>query len=205
MRSIFAAATLVLSAAPALAQTPPESMEVCAARISPLGGIGRAGVVRFTGAISGESVCATFANVAIDSFTARVGESPTNDALVTAALTGGGSVTLPLPGAELNDAGPYVVAPGGGFPTPADTARARRVVLAYAGQRVLVIATSPVQLVDLTRILRDHPDLFEADAVERAIVIASGPAAAISLRAVDGTVGAPTVSTARILSLIKRG
>jgi hypothetical protein len=78
-------------------------------------------------------------------------------------------------------------------------------VLAYAGQRVLVIGTSPVALVDLARALRAQSSLFGTDAVERAIVLASGPNAALSLHTADGVFGAPAVSTLKVLLLIKRG
>ncbi len=76
-------------------------------------------------------------------------------------------------------------------------------MLAYAGQRLLVIGTSPVALVDLARALRDQPDLFGADAVERAVVLAGGTDASLLLRGADGTLGA-LAPTARYLVLIKR-
>ena len=198
-------------AAPALAQTaaPPAPMpsasSACVASQTSLGGIGRAIRVPFTGAIFGAHVCATVANLAFDGFTARIADAPSGDAVVTAALTGGGDVTVPLEGATVTGAGPYVVAPGGVLPSFAgNSAEVPRVVLAYAGQRVLVIATTPVALVDLARALRDHPGLFDADAIERAVVIASGPDAALSLRT-DGALQQPNVTTPRMLLLIKRG
>jgi hypothetical protein len=118
----------------------------------------------------------------------------------------GGDVTLPLEGATVTGIGPYVVAPGGAFPSfGGDTVEAPRVVLAYAGQRVLVIGTTAVALVDLARILRTEPDLFGADAVERAVILASGPNAAIALRSADGLFGAIPMSAPRVLLLIKRG
>jgi hypothetical protein len=177
----------------------------CAPRETLLGGIGRASVVSFTGPVFGAPVCATVANLAFDGFTARIADAPAPDALVTAALTGGGSLSIPLEGATLAAAGPWVVAPGGTFPDfGGDTAEAPRVVLAYAGQRVLLIATTPVALVDLAKELRTHPDRFGADAIERAVVIASGPSAALSLRGDAGLVGAPAVQTPKVLLLVKR-
>jgi hypothetical protein len=205
MRLATAAALVLLLATPALAQSaPPEA--ACAPRQTGLGGIGRASVVAFTGPVFGGRVCATVANLANDAFTARVAGAASADALVTAALTGGGAVPLALDGVDVADAGPYVIAPGGAIPDfGGDTAEAPRVVLAYAGQRVLVIATTPVALVDLAKELRTHPDRFGADAVERAVILASGPGAALSLRGEDGVVGAPSVTTPRMLLLIKRG
>ncbi|GAC1615602.1 MAG: hypothetical protein NVS4B13_09860 [Candidatus Elarobacter sp.] len=106
----------------------------------------------------------------------------------------------------LSGAGPYVIAPGGVLPSfGGDTAEAPRVVVAYAGQRVLVIGTTPVALLDLARALRDHPGLFDADAIERAVVIASGPGAALSLNTAGGTLGATTVTTPQMLVFTKRG
>jgi hypothetical protein len=170
-----------------------------------LGGIGRAGVVAFTGPISGAPACATFANVASDGFDARVGDAAASDALVAATTGTGGEVTVPLRDTALSGVGPYVVAPGGGFPpSNGDVGEASRIVLAFAGPRVLLIATTPVELVDLTRVLRDRPDLFGADAVERAVVIATGPQAALSLRTDSGTIGAPAVVAPSVLSLVKR-
>lgn len=211
----FAALVLPL-AAPAAGQTPtptpsPSSDAPCTARQGALGALGRAMVVAFTGPVYGTHVCATVANLAIDGFTARIVGTPADTAagdgtVVTAALTGGGAVTLPLDGATLTGAGPYVVAPGGVFPDfDGSSAEAPRVVFAYAGQRVLVIATTAVALIDLTRELRDHPGLFDADAIERAVVIASGPDAALSIRTPAGTLGAAAVTTPQVLVLIKRG
>ena len=106
----------------------------------------------------------------------------------------------------MTGAGPYVVAPGGAFPSfGGDTAELPRVVLAYSGQRTFLIATTPVALVDLAKELRAQPGAFGADAFERAVIIASGPNAALSLRTADGTVGAPSVTTPRVLLLMKRG
>ena len=206
MRLVIAAALVSLLAAPAGAQTVPSPAPSCAAREANLGGVGRASVVSFTGPVFGAPVCATVANLAIDGFSARVAEAPPSDALVTAALgNGGGDVTLPLEGVTLTGVGPYVVAPGGlinGF--GADTSEAPRVVLAYAGERVLVIGTSAVALLDLARILRTQPALFGTDAVERAVLLASGPGAAISLNTADGVFGATAVKTPRMLVFIKR-
>jgi|GEM_PF-3496362 len=187
----------------ALAQSPPPF--ACEPREANLGGIGRAGVVAFTGPIFGERVCATFANLSIDAFSARLAAAPADDALVAAAVGGGGQLTLALEGATLEGVGPYVIAPGGAFPSfGGDTSEAPRVVLAYAGQRVLVIATTAVALVDLARILRSEPDLFGADAVERAVLLAGGPGASLALNTASGRIGTPP-TTARVLLLIKRG
>ena len=86
----------------------------------------------------------------------------------------------------------------------ADTAELPRVVLAYSGQRTFIIATTPVALVDLAKELRTQPGAFGADAFERAVILASGPNAALSLRTADGMVGT-SVTTPRVLVLIKRG
>ena len=170
-----------------------------------LGGVGRAGVVAFTAAISRAPVCAVFANIAFDGFDAHLGDAPAPDALISAAIGPGGDVTVSLPGATLSGVGPYVVAPGGKFPdSGGDITQAPRVVLAFAGQRVLLIGTTALELVDLTRVLRDRPDLFGADAVERAVVIASGPNATLSLRTDDGVIGAASIATPSLLSLVKR-
>jgi hypothetical protein len=201
------AALLFRSPSSAVRAQPAASPTSCTSREANLGGIGRASVVAFTGPVFGAPVCATVANLAIDGFSARVADAPPSDALVTAGLgSGGGDVTLPLGDITLTGVGPYVVAPGGvvnGF--GGDTAEAPRVVLAYAGQRVLVIGTSPVALLDLARILRTQPALFGSDAVERAVLLASGPSAAISLNTSDGIFGAASVGTPRTLVFIKRG
>ena len=214
MRSVIAAAVLALSLiGPAFAQTPgpgagsPASAgsAPCEARETTLGGIGRVTVFTFTGPVFGGRVCATVVNLGSDQFIARVAAAPSDDALVTAALTGGGDVTAPLGDVAVTGAGPYVVAPGGAFPSfGSDTAELPRVVLAYSGQRTFLIATTPVALVDLAKELRSQPGAFGADAFERAVILASGPNAALSLRTADGTVGAP-VATPRVLLLIKRG
>jgi hypothetical protein len=213
MRSRHAAALVlaVLAILPCSPRTagaqPAASPPPCAPRAANLGGIGRASVVAFTGPVFGAPVCATVANLAFDGFSARVTDAPPGDALVTAALgSGGGDVTLPLGDLTLTGVGPYVVAPGGvvnGF--GGDTSEAQRVVLAYAGQRVLVIGTSPVALLDLARILRTQPALFGSDAVERAVLLASGPAATVSLSTSDGLFGVVPTGTPRTLVFIKRG
>ena len=178
---------------------------VCDSRESNLGGIGRVTVFAFTGPVFGGRVCATVANLASDLITARVADAASDDALVTASLTGGGDVTAPLGNASVTGAGPYVIAPGGVIPAfGADTAELPRVVLAYAGQRTFLIATTPIALVDLAKELRTQPGAFGADAFERAVILASGPAAALSLRTADGTVGT-NVGTPRVLLIIKRG
>ena len=115
----------------------------CVPHEANLGGIGRVTVFAFTGPVFGGRVCATVANLGSDQFTARVADAQSAiDALVTAALTGGGDVSAPLGDASVTGAGPYVIAPGGVIPAfGADTAEQPRVVLAYAGQRTLLIAT----------------------------------------------------------------
>ncbi|HEY0394959.1 MAG TPA: hypothetical protein VGD01_10750 [Candidatus Elarobacter sp.] len=209
------ASTTVVLAPPARAQPAPApgvaspaaaASGRCEPREANLGGVGRASVVAFTGPVLGAPVCATVANLSFDGFTARVASAAAPDALVVAALSGGGTVALALEGASLGDAGPYVVAPGGVIPSfGGDISEAPRVVLAYAGQRVLVIGTTPVALVDLARVLRAQSSLFGADAVERAVLLASGNDAALSLNSAGGVLGATTVSTPRVLLLIKRG
>ena len=204
-RAVVLALSLVSSlGAPAFAQSPPPAA-TCEPRAAGIGGIGRASVIAFTGPVFGARVCATVANLAIDAFTARLADAPAADALVTAAVGAGGEVTLPLEGATVSGIGPYVIAPGGVFPSfGGDTSEVPRVVFAYAGQRVLVIGTTAVALVDLARILRTEPDLFGADAVERAVLLDSGPDAALQLNTAAGRFGA-LPNTVRVLSLIKRG
>jgi hypothetical protein len=208
MRVAIAAVMLALSlGVPVSGQAAPSEPDgsACAARESTLGGIGRMTVFAFTGPVFGGRVCATVANLASDLVTARIAGAPSDDALVTAALGGGGDVSVPLGDMTVTGAGPYVVAPGGVIPAfGADTAELPRVVLAYAGQRTFLIATTPVALVDLAKELRTQPGAFGADAFERAVILASGPAAALSLRTADGTVGAD-VTTPRVLLIIKRG
>ncbi len=206
MRLALAVIALILLAdSPAAAQTSPAAGAPCTPRQTNLGGIGRAGVVAFTAPVSRAPVCATFANVAFDGFEAQLGASAPDDALIAAAVIPGGDVTVALEGATLSGVGPYVVTPGGGFPDAAgDVAEAPRVVLAFSGPRVLLIATTPVELVDLTVVLRSMPDLFGADAVERAVVLASGPGAALRLRGDGGSIGPSAIATAAVLSISKR-
>ena len=191
----------------ALGQTTPSApgSPVCEAHDTTLGGVGRVTVFAFTGPVFGGRVCATVANLASDLITARIADATPDDALVTAALTGGGDVSAPVGDMSVAGAGPYVIAPGGVIPAfGADTAELPRVVLAYAGQRTFLIATTPIALVDLAKELRTQPGAFGADAFERAVILASGPAAALSLRTAAGTLGY-TVATPRVLVIIKRG
>ncbi len=216
MRSLAVALALIALAAPAAAQSPSPSPSpgpaaaaprdtACTPREAALGGIGHATVVSFIGPVFGGTVCAVVANLAGDAFTARIADAPSSDALVAAALTPGGTISVPLEGAMLTAAGPYVVAPGGVIPGfGSDTAEVPRVLLAFSGQRVLVIGTSAVALADLARILRTQPALFGADAVERAVVIASGPGASVALRADGATIG-DEPAAGHVLLLMKRG
>lgn len=205
----LALAVLVLAVAaggPVSAQTatpPPDA--ACTPRQTNLGGIGRGGVVPFVAPVSRASACATYANVAYDGFDAHLGDAAAPDALVAATVTGGGDLSLPLDGTTLTGIGPYVIAPGGAFPDgTGDVSEAPRVVLAFAGARVLLIATTPVELVDLTQLLRQRPDLFGADAVERAVLIAGGSAAALALHGDGGPIGPPAFAAPAVLSLTKR-
>ena len=193
--------------ASALGQSSPAPVAAaCVPHEANLGGIGRVTVFAFTGPVFGGRVCATVANLGSDQFTARVADAQSDDALVAAALTGGGDITAPLGDASVTGAGPYVIAPGGVIPAfGADTAEQPRVVLAYAGQRTFLIATSPIALVDLAKELRTQPGAFGADAFERAVLLASGPNATLSLRTADGTMGAANVTTPRVLLIMKRG
>jgi hypothetical protein len=216
--SAFLVCALALTA-PALAQPAPAAG--CAPRSADLGGIGRASVVAFTGAIFGDRVCATVANLALGAFSARITDAPASGALVDATLAGAGAkATLAVQGpgdltvvpgdAALAGAvatapvGPFVIAPGGTFGDVAGNDVAPRVVLAFAGQRVLLIGTSPVALPDLARALRDQPDLFGADSVERAVVLASGADAALAIHSDDGTLGNDPLPARRVLELMKR-
>jgi hypothetical protein len=220
---------MVLALGPAArAQTPPSAPSVapspapsaaspaCETRSAPLGGIGRASVVAFTGRIFGDHVCATVANLAIDSYRAALAAGPQPGALVSAAVMpgSGGALTIAADGSVLVTAsgttgpgavGPLLIAPGGKFAVQGgDTTAVPRVVLAYAGQRLLVIGTTPVTLVDLARILRDQPDLFGASAVERAVVLASGANAALSLQSDGGTIASGTLASGEVLNLTRR-
>jgi hypothetical protein len=205
-------------ASPGVSPSPPAAAEGCQPRTALLGGIGRASIVAFTGKVFGDRVCATVANLAIDSFQASLGPAAAPGALVSAGVGGGtgaalgvgpnGSLVLTAGsgGAGSVAVGPVLIAPGGTLAVEAgDPTALPRLVLAFAGQRVLVIGTSPVTLVDLARILREQPDLFGADAFERAIVIATGPGAALALQTDSGRFGTQPASTALVLSLIKRG
>ena len=192
---------------PVFGQTTPSASgsALCEARETTLGGIGRVTVFAFTGPVFGGRVCATVANLASDLITARVADATSDDALVTAALSGGGDVSAPVGDVSVTGAGPYVIAPGGVIPAfGTDTAELPRVVLAYSGQRTFLIATTPIALVDLAKELRTQPGAFGADAFERAVILASGPAAGMSLRTAVGTVGY-AAATARVLVIIKRG
>ena len=203
--ALAALAALTGPAAPAAAQSAPAATP-CEPRLAHLGGVGRAIVAAFTGPVFGARVCATVANLSFDGYTARVGDAPAAGALVAAALGDGGSITVPLEGTSVTGVGPYVVAPGGVMPSfGGDIAEEPRVVLAFSGQQVLVIGTTPVALVDLARALRLHPDVFGADAIERAVVLSSGANAALVVTTADGVLGAPSISAPRILSLMKRG
>jgi hypothetical protein len=203
MRLVIASLLFLVLAAPAAAQVP--AAPACDARDTTLGGIGRVTVFAFTGPVFGGRVCATVANLGSDLFTARVMDAPAADALVSAALTGGGDVTAPVGDGTVTGAGPYVIAPGGVIPAfGANTAEQPRVVLAYSGQRTFLIATTPIALVDLAKELRTQPGAFGADAFERAVILASGPNAALSLRTADGPLGS-NVATPRVLVLMKRG
>jgi len=255
------AAALPVLAVPAGAQSAPAAAPACAPAEANVGGIGRAHVVRFTGAVFGASVCALSVGLPFDSFAAAIADGPPPaGALVVASLGTGSAATLAVrgenlallappgapaaltaaappqpaasgdpepgapsaespasapaaapavPGPEAAAVGPYVVAPGGSIPDfNGDTSELPRVVLGYAGQRTFVIATSPVELVDLAKALRDEPDLFGADeAFERAIVLASGPSAALVVRGADGELrgGAAAAPSGRVLILGKRG
>ena len=222
MRTAIAAALVMLALCPpAAAQTAPPSppASACEPKQALLGGIGRASVVAFTGAVFGDRVCATVATIAIDGFAATLAPAPGANALVDAALGTGTGATLvvspyalgalaegPAPaGAATARVGPFVVAPGGTIPNfNGDTASLPRVVLAFAGQNLLLIGTTNVTLVDLAKALRDQPDLFGADAVERAVVLASGSNAALALRTADGTFGSAALPAAQVLELTKR-
>jgi hypothetical protein len=198
----------------------------CEPRQANLGGVGRASVVAFTGAIFGDRVCATVANLSLDGIAPAIADAPAVGALAVAPLGNGAGATLVIssytlavvpadaapavgnltPPASNTTApvGPFVISPGGQIPNfGGDTKAEPRVVLAYAGPRLLLIGTSAVTLVDLARALRDQPDLFGADAVERAVVLASGAQASLLLRTADGTLGTQAPA-ARYLILGKR-
>jgi len=188
------------------AQTPAPSASAapeCTPRAATLGGIGRASVVTFRGPVFGGTVCAIVASVIADAFTARIGDAPADGALAVASTGTGGGVSVPLGGTTLTGVGPYVVAPGGTIPSfGTDTSEAPRVVLAFSGSRVVLIGTSAVSLVDLARIFRTQPEIFGADAIERAVVLASGDAATLALHTADGWIGV-TPAAGHVLSVLK--
>ena len=209
---------LLVAAAPASVGAQGAAPVACERRDAALsGGIGRAAVVAFTGSVYGEHVCALVANLAGDGFAATIATPAGDEPAVTAAVTAGTGATLavgpfgvfagPAGAADAPDAvavGPFVVAPGGTFGTfHGDTTEVPRVVLAFAGSRVVLIRTSAVTLLDLAHALREQPDLFGSDAAERAVVLASGDAATMRVRTVDGMLGAP-VATARALLIKQR-
>jgi len=217
MRVVFGTIFIAVAIGFAL-ETAPAQMTApeCAPHEAGLAGIGRAGVVAFTGAVDGERVCALVANLSAGAVQARIVDGAPGDALVAAALTAGSGATLLVNDGALAVAassdgpadglpvGPFVVPPGGGFPAldAADTEQAR-VVLAYSGPRLVVIRTTPVTVIDLARAMRDQPDLFGIDAPERAVVLASGPAAELRLRTDAGTMGADP-ATPKTLVLIRQ-
>jgi len=212
---------LCLMAALALAALPDRTAAggpPCMTRDVGLGGVGRARVVSFTGAGSEEQVCALVATFAADGIRARIVEGTDREgALVAAALTPGrgalvlvrdGVLTVSAAGSGDDPAalavGPFVVPPGGGFPSASgDPSAVARVVLAYAGSRIAVFQTTPVTVIDLALALRDQPDLFGIDAPERAVVLASGSSAALELHTDLGPLGSP-VATPRALVLVRR-
>jgi hypothetical protein len=215
-----ALAALAVFAATVTAAAQVQPAPACDARQAGLSGVGRAEVVSFTGAIGGERVCALVANVSAAGVSARIVAGPRGaDALVVAAIAPGGGAVLTIrdggltvepaaPGApqggEGLSVGPFVVPPGGGFPA-ADThdSERMRVVLAYAGSRLVLIQTTPVTIVDLALALRDQPDLFGIDAPERAVLLAGGAGAVMQLRTDAGTLGTAP-ATAPALELMKR-
>jgi hypothetical protein len=200
-------------APPPAAASPATAATTCEPREANLAGIGRASIVAFIGAVFRERVCATVANVALDALDARILDpgapvTATGGSAVPfadASLGDGGNVAFALAGANVAGVGPYVVEPGGRFPSlGGDTAEQSRVVLAYAGARLLLIAMTPVTLADVARVLRDQPDLFGADAVERAVVLASGPDASLLLRSDEGALGRTATGSHRVLEFAKR-
>jgi hypothetical protein len=218
--SAFLVCALALTA-PALAQPAPAAG--CAPRSADLGGIGRASVVAFTGAIFGDRVCATVANLPLGTFSARIVQTPSSSALVDAtiagaaanailAIRGAGDLTVVPSDAALgavvatSPVGPFLVTPGGALgDLGANSDVAPRVVLAFAGQRLVIVGTTPVALADLARALRDEPDLFGIESVERAVVLATGAKARLTIHADGETLGtADDASGGRILELTKQ-
>ena len=202
--SIVVLCTLLAAAtAPARAQSTPAPAAPCVPRDGTLaGGIGRATVVTFTGAVYGERVCALVANLPVDGYAAAI-EPAADDAVVTVPVAAGAGAQLAVrptglflgAAGTVADAGalavgPFVIAPGGAFGTfNGDASEVPRVVLAYAGQRMLLIRTSAIALLDLAHALREQSSLFGSDAAERAVVLATGDAAAMRVRTVDGILG----------------
>jgi hypothetical protein len=209
--TVLSIALSLAAAQSAVAQTTPPASPgavACVREDVPLaGGIGRASVVSFTGAVYGQHVCALVANLASDGFAAAVTPSPSDDAVVTAAVmkgTGASMAARPnglalgpadalgTASADANAVGPFVIAPGGAFPGfGKDTSEVPRVVLAYAGQRILLVRTTAVTLTDLAHALREQPDIFGSDAAERAVILASGDDAAMQVRTTNGMLGTP--------------
>lgn len=222
MRVAIALLALVGVAAPAGAQqASPEPTAACVRTdVAVAGGIGRAVVVSFTGAVTGAKVCALVVNLANDGFSASIGIAPADGSVVSASVMAGSGAVLTAGPTGLNvvpssgsgvspdgfAVGPFVIAPGGAFPNfGGDTSEVPRVVLAYAGPRVLLIRLSAVSLLDLTHVLRDQPGLFGSDAPERAVVLSSGGAAALVVRTSDGTrLGTPIPGGSLSLSFMKR-
>ncbi|HTW86118.1 MAG TPA: hypothetical protein VMD91_18750 [Candidatus Sulfotelmatobacter sp.] len=188
----------------------------CTPRTEPLGAIGRASVVTFTGAVYGDHVCALVLNLADDgyraSFAAASGTAPIEVALTPGAggslgIDAGGALRA-VPGApSASDAvgvGPFIIAPGGTFAAPAGANDEQPlVVLAYAGQRIVLLATSAVTPVDLADALQRQPDLFGIVAPERAIVLAHGPGSTISVRLHATILGTPP-PTAQLIAIAPR-
>jgi hypothetical protein len=212
-------AALAVSAATARAPAQMPSVPVCESHQAGLGGVGRAETVSFTGAVGRERVCALVANLSAGAVSARIIDGARGgDALVVAAITpGGGAVLGVRDGALAVEAappgtpqgvsvaiGPFVVPPGGGFPSAdAHDSEQVRVALAYAGSRLVLIQTTPVTIVDLALALRNQPDLFGIDAPERAVLLASGSGAVLQLHTDDGTLGT-SPATPQALELTKR-
>ena len=208
---------LTAQAPPPLPMPTTTAAPACMPQTAPLGPMGRAAVIAFTGQMFGNRICALVVNLAVDGYRAALAEGA-GDAPIAAAVTTGSGAALTLapdgslrvvPGAPAaGDAalavGPFVVAPGGQFTaTPGALDEAPRVVLAYAGQRVVLLATSPATLIDLTRVLREQPDLFGIDAPERAVVLASGATATLVVHTPDATLGTPPTS-AQVLRIAPR-
>jgi hypothetical protein len=201
--SILTVALAVAAAQPASAQPAPQpsaSAAPCVRQdVALAGGIGRASVVAFTGPVYGQRVCAIVANLAADTFTTAVSATPADDAVVSAGVSNGTGTTL-----ESHLGGPFVIAPGGTFGDfGGDNTEVPRVLIAYAGQRVLLVRTTAVTLLDLAHALREQSAVFGSDAAERAVILASGDAATMLVRTADGTLGT-TPGTPLQLALIKR-